>query len=140
MKTSLGKTTLLAVLVSITSHAGLAQNPPAVPGVINRAPGLVNRDIERLTLLPGPFLLSPARTTPTMMPAPMKLQSAGEWRFVPAPKLTLAPVGGTRAADGKPADAPSTSGRPTPPPKPSFRPPPESLHFDAKLEATLPRP
>lgn len=33
----------------------------------------MNQGLERLTLLPGPTLLSPARTTATMMPSPLKL-------------------------------------------------------------------
>ena len=71
-----------AVVMAVTPLGVVAQN-------IASQPGLVNRSIDRVTLLPGPSLLSPARGAPqstpnlTIVPA-SQLRTPGEWRFVPA--------------------------------------------------------
>ena len=69
MKTLVGKLSLVAAVVSLLPLATVAQN-------LTSRPALANRGLERLTLLPGPELTSPARTVPTMAPAPLKLGAA----------------------------------------------------------------
>lgn len=83
MKILVGKFTVLtAVAMALTPLRVVAQN-------IASQPGLVNRSIDRVMLLPGPTLLSPARGAPqstpnlTIVPA-SQVRTPGEWRFVPA--------------------------------------------------------
>ena len=62
MKTLAGKLVSVATLVLATTPlVSLAQNVVSPPSA--------NRSIDRLTLLPGPYLLSPAR--PAAQPAPV---------------------------------------------------------------------
>ncbi len=76
MKTLVGKLSVAAALVSLLPLGSVAQN-------IASKPGLVNRGVERLTLLPGPHLLSPARNSPSMAPAQIKLGEAATFNFMP---------------------------------------------------------
>ena len=64
MKTSVGKVSSVAAFIFFAPGFCSAQNLASMPGTITSVPGIVNRSLERLTLLPGPYLLSPARTTP----------------------------------------------------------------------------
>ena len=90
MKTLLGSllaSATFAVALPLGSHA---QNTASQVG-------MVNRSIERYTLLPGPYLLSPARTTPTMMPSPMKLGNPvhfvpGQVSFIPEARRLSEPA------------------------------------------------
>jgi hypothetical protein len=85
MKTLVGKFVFTAALsVAFAPLDSIAQN-------LASQPGTVNRSVERVTLLPGPTLLSPARGAPqstpniTIVPASqVRIGSAGEWRFVPS--------------------------------------------------------
>jgi hypothetical protein len=123
MKTNLPGTSIAAALLCLTPLASVAQNIPSHPSV--------NRGLDRLTLLPGPYLLSPARTTPTIMPSPIKLGAVPLFNFVPAAGNAGAslPVPKSETTKG----APSFS-------LPVMRPPPEALRFDAKLESPLTPP
>ena len=76
MKTSVGKVSVVAACVSILPLVSEAQN-------IASRPALVDRSVERLTLLPGPNLLSPARHSPSMAPGPLKLGAAPTFFFMP---------------------------------------------------------
>jgi hypothetical protein len=140
MKTLLGAVSFTAALVSLAPAILAAEKSPGVPGIITSSPSLVNRSIERLTLLPGPYLLSPARTTPTMAPAPMKLQTLSNWTFVPGPKPEPTVSAGSLRLVSPKSVEPARRNRNLPPPaRQQFRPPPETLRFDTKLESTLPR-
>jgi hypothetical protein len=97
MKKLVGKVLVLAAAVSTLSLAAFAQN-------FVRQTGVVNRNVERLTLLPGPNLLSPARNTPSMAPAHLKL---GE-----APVQFFAPSGAVFLSHGSPAHFPLIGGTP----------------------------
>jgi hypothetical protein len=85
MKTLVGKFVFTAALsVTFAPLDSIAQN-------LASQPGTVNRSVERVSLLPGPTLLSPARGAPqstpniTIVPASqVRIGAAGEWRFVPA--------------------------------------------------------
>jgi hypothetical protein len=103
MKTLVGKLSVAAAIVSLLPLGSFAQN-------IASKPGLVNRGVERLTLLPGPNLLSPARNTPSMAPALLKLGDAPTFYFTPyaTPLLnstgpTYVPLFPGRASTGKPS-------------------------------------
>jgi hypothetical protein len=69
MKKLVGKTFVFAAAACALPLVSVAQN------LVSQA-GIVNRSVERLTLLPGPNLLSPARNTPSMAPAHLKLGAA----------------------------------------------------------------
>ena len=115
MKTNLPRASVAAALLCVASLVSNAQNIPGQPSV--------NRNLDRLTLLPGPYLLSPARTTPTMMPSPIKLGAAPLFHF------TLSPVSASSQAPGV-----SVPGRMVASPRgASALPAPESLRFDATL-------
>ena len=122
MKTCLGKISIAATLMCLAPLLATAQN------IVSR-PGIVDRSLERLTLLPGPHLLSPARTTPTMMPSPMKMEQTGTFRFVPA----------NDPSEWKPKGSLSLRDRPAPsekiPTPKSSTPSPESLRFDSTLHS-----
>ena len=135
MKTFVTKALLATAFILLSPLSTLAQYNAI-------RPGLVNRGIERLTLLPGPYLLSPARTTPTMIPGPARINAdptrrlmQPEERFLsgdnhPSPSLRLLPR--------RTGDLLSRSGRiPTEPPRTTARPKPESLRFDSTLEFPL---
>jgi hypothetical protein len=129
MKTSVGKVSVVAVFICFTPAFCPAQNIASVPGTVNRS-------IERLTLLPGPHLLSPARNTPTMAPVMLKLEGASGFRFVPAIPEFLS--GGQRSLqliDRSSFNILSLSGRPAEPLR-SLTPPPETFHFNSNLKTT----
>ncbi|MGH7956816.1 MAG: hypothetical protein ACREH8_07370 [Opitutaceae bacterium] len=137
MKTRVGKVSVAAALVCITPLLSTAQNT-ALHGSSSLAPaspGSVNRGIGRLTLLPGPTLLSPARTTPTMMPSPMKLAAAPAFRFVPATERILSggPVS-LRLIERPIVDPASRSGQ-LREPRDAKHPPAELLRFDSTLKS-----
>jgi hypothetical protein len=123
MKTPFAQAFAAAVLSS-TPLISIAQN-------IVSQPGIVDRSIERLTLLPGPNLLSPPRTTPTMMPSPMKLDVPPSFHFEPAvPRFVSGGQGTLRLVDRTPSSPLTTGGNVKEQPRPS----PESLRFDSTLE------
>lgn len=132
MKTSVGKISFATAVVCLTPAFCPAQNIASVPGTVNRS-------LERLTLLPGPHLLSPARTTPTMMPSPMKLDAAPAFRFVPPVPQFLS--GGQRSLqliDRTSFNVLSLSGRPAEPLR-SLTPQPETLQT-LQFKSTLKSP
>lgn len=133
MKTSLKKVGFAAALFSLTPLVLVAQETH-----LRLGPVLKNQSLERLTLLPGPHLLSPARNTPTMMPSSMKMDSAPGFRFVtPAERFLSGGRPGTlRLIERSSTNPLSLSARPAPEPLPpkSTRPAPESLRFEATLE------
>ena len=132
MKTSVGKISFAAAFICVTPVFCPAQNIASVPGTVNRS-------LERLTLLPGPYLLSPARNTPTMMPSPMKLEAAPAFRFVPpVPRFLSGGQGSLRLIDRTSVNVLSLSGRPAEPLR-SLTPPPETLHFESTLKSPPPR-
>lgn len=131
MKTRVGKVILAAVALGLTPLVAVAQN-------FVRQTGLTNRNTERLTLLTGPDILSPARNTPTMAPQ-MKLETAPTVFFVPYGASTpdrhesaYVPL----FSEGIPA-APS-SARPAPGATPAQPASPETLRFNHTLEAPAP--
>jgi len=118
MKTLVGKTALAAALVGLAPVAAIAQN-------MLHSAGMVNRNVERYTLLPGPYLLSPARTTPSMVPSPLKLSQAPSLYFYSTPT------------------APDANGRPTYLSlAPTFvkRPSVELLRFESTIRVPPPPP
>jgi hypothetical protein len=125
MKTNIPGASVAAALLCLTPLFSVAQNIPSSPSV--------NRNLDRLTLLPGPYLLSPARTTPTMMPSPVKLGAAPLFNFVPAPGSAASPSSGKIAIGEGAPPASSIS-------IPAALPPPESLRFEAKLESPVTPP
>ena len=96
MKTLAGKIALVAAALAVTSLPAFAQN-------VAGRPGTVDRSTERLSLLPGPDLLSPASGAPqsgpsvTITPAAQVPQvrfvpsylNNGRWQFTPKGVLTL---------------------------------------------------
>ena len=132
MKTLVGKATVVAAFTCcITPLVSVAQNFLGQSRVVNRS-------VDRLTLLPGPNLLSPARTTPTMMPSPMKLGATPLFYFMPygAPIVgnngtTFVPLFSNPKANIQPVDqaVPTTT-------PPGMRPSPEVLRFNSTLDAT----
>jgi hypothetical protein len=126
MKSSVGKFSFVAAFVCLTPALCTAQNIASVPGTVNRS-------IERLTLLPGPYLLSPARTTPTMMPSPMKLDAAPAFRFVPeVPQFLSGGKRSLRLVDPAAFNVLSLSGRPAEPLRSLT---PDTLQFKSTLKA-----
>jgi hypothetical protein len=122
MKTPVGKVSIAATLICVAPLLATAQN-------IVSKPGTVDRSIERLTLLPGPHLLSPARTTPTMMPSPVKMEQAGSFHFVPATERFMSGQKGTLRL----IDRPISLDKVTPPR--NITPSPELLRFDSTLRS-----
>ena len=122
MKTRVGKATVAAAFICITPLVLVAQN-------LSSQVGLVNRNVERLTLLTGPNLLSPARTTPTMMPSSMILGSGSSLSF-PLFEPTSLMRSGIKESES--ARAPSFL-------KGIIRPAAEFLRFDSTLR-TPPAP
>ena len=136
MKKLVGRILVFAAAVSALPLVSVAQNHV-------RQTGIVNRNVDRLTLLPGPNLLSPARNTPSMAPAHLKLGAA--------PTPFFGPSGGTFLSDGNSVYLPLFSGA-----RPDFKPTiravpgtiravpgsipektvvPDFLRFDHQLEA-----
>lgn len=95
MKKLVGKVFVFAAAVSALPLVSVAQNYVSQVGI-------VNRNVERLTLLPGPNLLSPARNTPSMAPAQLKLGVA--------PSPFFGPSGGAFLSDGNSVYLPLFSG------------------------------
>jgi hypothetical protein len=129
MKTFVGKMSLVAAaVVSLLPLASVAQN-------IASRPALVNRGIERLTLLPGPELLSPGRNVPTMAPAPLKLGAAPTFLF--SPYGATFPGGGGSIylplSGANPSTQPVLRAVPETPPAKSVTP--DLLRFDHSLKA-----
>jgi hypothetical protein len=140
MKTNAGKAALFAaVTLAIAPFASRAQNVAGTAGTVSRG-------AERVTLLPGPSLLSPARGAPQATesiridPAPVKTGHAPVFRFVPATD------GAKRSPDERAPMPTFTSGKRTPTPAktdatpPSSLPRPESLRFEEKLHPSVPAP
>jgi hypothetical protein len=134
MKTFVTKASLATAFLLLSPLSTLAQHNAI-------RPGLVNRGIERLTLLPGPYLLSPARTTPTMIPGPARINADPTRRLMQPEERFLSGDQGSRSLRLLPrrtTDSLSRSGRiPTEPPRTTARPKPESLRFDSTLEFPL---
>src|SRR5215207_253468 len=131
MNPVIAKTLVAAAVVGLTS-ASLAQN-------LASQIGSVNRGIERLTLLPGPYLLSPARTTPTMAPQ-VKLGAALSFQSMPYGS----PVFGNGGATFTPLFSGSLITRPMIRAVPSAGPAPtapetDPLQFNHRLEAPPPQ-
>jgi hypothetical protein len=124
MKRSVGIVSVAAATICFAPLLSLAQN-------IVSKPGTVDRSIERLTLLPGPNLLSPARTTPTMMPAPVKMQQTGSFRFVPASERFISGEKGTLRLVDRPILFDNV-----PQPR-KANPPMESLRFESTLRSPV---
>ncbi|MBI5691729.1 MAG: hypothetical protein HZC55_16720 [Verrucomicrobia bacterium] len=117
--------------------AGLALAAPAAAQNIASAPGTVDRHLDRLTLLPGPYLLSPGRGVAAPPPAGT---APGSFRFLPSnrrtdptkppsaqPQMRLGVlVLGSNASDQ--GFVPPHLARPT-------TPRPELLRFDSRLRA-----
>ena len=136
MKKLVGKALVFAAAVSALPLVSVAQN-------FVRQTGIVNRNVDRLTLLPGPNLLSPARNTPSMAPARLKLSDA--------PTPFFGPSSGTFLSHGNSVYLPLFSGA-DPDLKPTIRAVPgtirtapgsipgktivpDFLRFDHQLEA-----
>ena len=128
MKTSFGKASFAAALLCLAPLVSDAQN-------ILGQPRTVNRSMDRLTLLPGPYLLSPARTTPTMMPSPIKLDTPPEFRFVPATEHLMSGGGTLRIVPQGSTTPQSLSDRIGELPLKTTRPPPETLRFESTLQS-----
>lgn len=131
MKTRVGKVILVAAAVGLMPLVAVAQN-------FVRQTGLTNRNTERLTLLTGPDILSPARNTPTMAPQ-MKLEPAPAVFFVPYGGAIVNPDPSTKVpvfSGGIPVSGSAKRTAPvaTPPPRPS----PEALRFNQTFEAPAP--
>jgi hypothetical protein len=132
MKTRITKASLATACILLSPLSILAQ-------YITSRPGLVNRSVERLTLLPGPYLLSPARTTPTMIPSPVRMNADPALRLMQPEELFLrGGRGSLRLLPRSTTNPLSRSYRPhTDPPRTTARPKPESLRFDSTLEFPL---
>jgi hypothetical protein len=129
MITSVGKILFATAFISVTPAFCPAQNTAIVRGTV--------RSLDRLTLLPGPHLLSPARNTPTMAPT-MKLEGAPVFRFEPAiPRFLSGGQGSLQLIDRTSFNVLSLSGRPAEPLR-SLTPPPETLHFESTLKGSQP--
>jgi hypothetical protein len=124
MKTKVLNASFAATLLCLTPLVSNAQNVSGPPtGKLEKS------SLGRLTLLPGPTLLSPARTTPTMMPSPIKLDSTPGFNFVPAKEQFLpGREGSLRLIDRNAIEPHSLSRRPT------VQPSGEFLRFDATIE------
>jgi hypothetical protein len=128
MKTLVGKMSLVAAVVSLLPLASVAQN-------LTSRPALVNRGLERLTLLPGPELLSPGRNVPTMAPAPLKLGAAPAFYFMPYGATFQGSSGSTYLPlfGANPTGQPVLRLVPSTPPAKSETP--DLLRFDHSLKA-----
>src|SRR6185369_12281416 len=129
MKTIIGKIGLLAALVSTLPLSSSAAAPTIANGVA--------RDLEHLTLLPGPTLTSPARGAPTAAPAttllPLTPAEVGTFRFVPLKH----PENSAVRRNG-PGILTLRSSEEAPPRSASAQKPlptPESLRFDSTLHS-----
>jgi hypothetical protein len=132
MNSSARKFTLTcsALLINLMPCLAVAQNISSVTGV-------TPRNLERLTLLRGPYLLSPAipapQSTDQISIVPKKKVEQPRFRFVPISekflqegKLTLP----SAERNIGPMTLPRVSD-PAPVQDASMKPAPESLHFDA---------
>ena len=130
MKSPAGKLPASVVLLlTLAPLATFAQN-------IASQPGTMNRSLDRLTLLPGPYLLSPARGA--ALPAPAIKVDATLFRFEPTtttvksapgkPSLILRGTG-TLTLSGNNVQTPPHLRADPPPPHP------DSLRFEFALQA-----
>ena len=132
MKTIVGKVACLAaVTAAIAPLASLAQN-------LASQAGIVDRSLERLTLLTGPSLLSPPHGKPasksqlSIAPATPKVGEAAAFRFVPGREgFTFVPLG-KRSLSTSPAAKALASELPR---VPLRTPSAEELRFDATLRS-----
>lgn len=137
MKALIGNIVFAAAVASaITPAVSSAQN-------IASPPGSLNRGLGKLTLLPGPDLLSPARGAPqstpaiTIVPAALVHRPDSATRLAPATEHFM--IGGQSSLhliERKSINPLSLSGRIAEPPRdPKLPPTPDELRFDSRLEA-----
>jgi hypothetical protein len=127
MKTSASKIGVTAALLCIAPLLGFAQG--------FSGSGTAGRNLDRLTLLPGPYLLSPARTTPTMMPPAVKLSVAPGLSFGSSiPRFSFEGRGTLRLVERNSPDPVPVSGATNNASRPNARPSPESLRFESALK------
>jgi hypothetical protein len=133
MKTLVGKIVSLAAVASAASLAVFAAAPTLDNGM--------SRDLNHLTLLKGPNLISPARPVSTADPmvtfeAPSP--TVGTFRFVPPPTPDTGAVHQT--SPGTPAprktEEPAASSTEPSPAQKKPLPAPDTLHFNSKLHPT----
>lgn len=109
----------------------------AVPASDSTPPQNVRQDVNRLTLLPGPYLTSPAKGAP--QPKPVLTTEEG-----------MVKIGGEPAFESKPSPPPAATPGPAPNgvgakpkefvPKSKATPPnPDNLRFDAQLAPSVNR-
>lgn len=131
MKTLVGNASVLAAVLALAPLSAFAQSG-------NRTQPMMNRGVDRYTLLPGPSLLSPARNVPTMAPAPLKLGEAPSVFLVPyntppSPATSPSPASGSTLLplkSGTSAEKPSIRDVPSPEP--------DLFRFDHTFEAPKP--
>ncbi len=121
---------LAALLLALAPLAAFAQN-------IASQPGSMNRNLDRLTLLPGPYLLSPARGA--ALPAPAIKIDTTLFRFEPSTSAVKSASGKTSLfLRGTGTLTLSGNNGQTSPRLRTDRPPPllESLRFESILPTT----
>lgn len=134
MKTSTGKFLLAAAVAWTTLPlASFAQ-------MGHDRPGAAGRDLQRLTLLTGPDLLSPSRPAPPMLfKHTTALGAALDLGTVPSsppvPRFLSGGQGSLRLLERKTIKPFSPSGILADPAPKNPRPTPESLRFDATLHS-----
>lgn len=137
MKTIVGKVACLAaVTAAIAPLASFAQN-------LASQAGIVDRSLERLTLLTGPDLLSPPHGKPasksqlSIAPAASKAGEPAVFRFVPAREgYTFVPLGKRSLSSAPSAKAPAS----VVPRVPLRAPSADELRFDATLRSPVDAP
>lgn len=137
MKIIVGKIACLAAVTLLTAPlSSLAQNLASQSGVVDRS-------LERLTLLTGPDLLSPPHGKPasksqlSIAPAASKAVEPAVFRFVPAREgYTFVPLGKRSLSGAPPAKAPAS----VVPRVPLRAPSAEELRFDATLRSPVDAP
>jgi len=121
-------------LLALSPLVGSAQN-------ISSRMALTPRHLERLTLLPGPYFLSPARGAPVVtaangsVPELLKTGGSPSFRFIPAYEHFMRGGSGTRRLlDSERVNPLSLSGRISDPSRNARRAPPaETLRFESTL-------
>jgi len=137
MKTIVGKVACLAaVIAAIAPLAVIAQN-------LASQAGIVDRSLERLTLLTGPGLLSPPHGKPasksqlSIAPAAPKAGEPAVFRFVPMREgYTFVPLGKRSLSSTTSAKTPASEL----PRVPLRTPSAEELRFDATLRSPADAP
>lgn len=137
MKIIVGKVVCLAAVTAVTAPlAALAQN-------LASQAGIVDRSLERLTLLTGPDLLSPPHGKPafksqlSIAPAAPKGGEPAVFRFVPAREgYTFVPREKRSLSGAAPAKAPAS----VVPRVPLRAPSAGELRFDATLRSPADAP